>query len=393
MTRRPGLSKVLVTDGLWRKSLSAVRALAQTGEYSVLAGEMFHFSCALYSKFAAGAFVYPSPFTRPKSFLRVLASVVRRESVDVLLPMEETTLVRILQARDTLFRGVLLPFPPLGGLLRMRDKASVLQAALSAGVSIPKTLFPDEVSESALGRFPLPAVVKPRISSGGRGMRYAFDAPGLVRAYAEVDSRFPRPVVQEMLPRKGEGAGVSVLMGRDGSVLASFTHVRLRENPPSGGASTLRVSARIPEIEEAAHRLLRSAQWSGIAMVEFKKDVRDGAFKLMEVNPRFWGSLELAVRSGVNFPDLLVKWGQGRFNGPPPPYREGILCRWLLPGDILHFLANPDRFRLNPPFFRFRMPNMYYDIIRKDDPMPVLGAILSLIPVAASRELRRFLRR
>ncbi len=389
--REAKAARVLVTDGFWRKSLSAVRALGASREFEVTAGEWSRFSCSLFSRFARKTIVYPSPLSRPKAFLRALSAEIRRDSVDILMPMEETTLITVLRARDTHFKGVLIPFAPLERILVARDKAIVLRKAMDLGIPVPRTLFSEDVSPRSLASFPLPALVKPRISSGARGIRYAAKHSELEAAYHEVASRFPRPLVQERLPSDGRGAGVSMLIDFDGRVLASFTHLRLRENPPKGGASTLRASARIPEIEECAASLVRCLGLSGVAMVEFKTDLRDGRFKLMEVNPRFWGSLELAVRAGVNFPVLLARWAQGRFHGPPPGYREGVMCRWLIPGDILHFIRNPERFRLDPPFFRFRMKDLHYDIIRRGDMMPVLGTVLSAFPMASS-DMKKFLR-
>jgi hypothetical protein len=64
----------------------------------------------------------------------------------------------------------------------------------------------------------------------------------------------------------------------------------------------------------------------------------------------------------------------------------GHLCRWLLPGDILHFLQNPNRWRLKPSFFEFRRANMSYDIIDMDDPLPILGSFLALLPFYGSKD-------
>jgi predicted ATP-grasp superfamily ATP-dependent carboligase len=121
-------------------------------------------------------------------------------------------------------------------------------------------------------------------------------------------------------------------------------------------------------------------------MVEFKIDSRDGTAKLLEVNPRFWGSLALAINTGVNFPYLLTLLALGLDFTAVHTYRLGHLCRWLLPGDILHFLQNPNRWRLKPSFFQFRRPNMSYDIIDMDDPLPILGSFLALLPFYGSKD-------
>lgn len=68
--------------------------------------------------------------------------------------------------------------------------------------------------------------------------------------------------------------------------------------------------------------------------------------------------------SGVHFPELLYQWSMGK-DVEQPAYRTGVKCRWLLPGDIAHFLANPARFSMKPSFFSFK--GMYYDDFMKGD--------------------------
>jgi len=114
-------------------------------------------------------------------------------------------------------------------------------------------------------------------------------------------------------------------------------------------------------------------------MVEFKVDPRDGLPKLMEINPRFWGSLSLAIHAGVNFPLLLHKMARGKRFDPVEQYRTGIACRWLIPGDLLHFLFNPKRSRIKKDFFRFNARNCFYDILSAQDPLPALLKVLSPI--------------
>ena len=76
-------------------------------------------------------------------------------------------------------------------------------------------------------------------------------------------------------------------------------------------------------------------------MVEFKKDARDGKFILMEINPKFWGSLDLSISSGVNFPKLLVEMALNGDVEPVFSYNTNIKFRWPFPDDMLHFFANP----------------------------------------------------
>jgi len=126
-------------------------------------------------------------------------------------------------------------------------------------------------------------------------------------------------------------------------------------------------------------------------MVEFKVDPRDNEPKLMELNPRCWGSVALAIHAGVGLPYLLYGMAMEKEFTPVVDYTVGVRCRWLLPGDILHFLQNPHRFHLKPSFFQFRgTPD---DILSGDDPLPIVGAFLTLLSLPWDKDLRRFLKR
>lgn len=84
-------------------------------------------------------------------------------------------------------------------------------------------------------------------------------------------------------------------------------HKRIRELYTMGGPSTCAISVYDPKLLDYGLKILGALNWHGIAMVEFKKDSKDGTFKLMEINPKFWGSLDLAIASGIDFPYLLYK--------------------------------------------------------------------------------------
>jgi predicted ATP-grasp superfamily ATP-dependent carboligase len=195
----------------------------------------------------------------------------------------------------------------------------------------------------------------------------------LRRRAIEITARFGPVLIQEALPISGVALGVGLIADR-GRVLNAYAYRRLREFPVSGGPSTLRETIDAPELIGHAERLMRALNWTGVAMVEFKMDERDGVARLLEINPRFWGSLELAAVAGMNFPLMLYKLTRGEPVEPVRP-RLGVRCRWLLPGDIAHFLANPRRFSLRPSFFRFFDANTYYDDFKTYDIRGSIAAV------------------
>jgi predicted ATP-grasp superfamily ATP-dependent carboligase len=167
------------------------------------------------------------------------------------------------------------------------------------------------------------------------GVRHAEDAARLTEVLAALSPAAFPVLIQERIV--GPGLGIFVLRWQ-GRTIARFAHRRLREKPPSGGVSVLSESVPgDPELLSATDALLTALDWEGVAMVEFKRDASSGRPYLMEVNGRFWGSLQLAIDSGVDFPRLLVEATLGRVPADQLTWRSGRLSRWFW-GDLDHLL-------------------------------------------------------
>jgi predicted ATP-grasp superfamily ATP-dependent carboligase len=387
-------SEVFITDGHWRKSLAAVRALGSKG-ISVTVGETTRLATAAFSKKCHRAVVYPSPLDRPSEFVSFLYDELSRRSYQMLLPMEDETLSLVSKYHAEFSRWTYLPIVSLEKLNYVQRKDKILKLAERQGIPIPKTWYIEDISQvSGLkDSLPYPVVIKPRVSSGAVGISYPKHPGELIEQYLSVHQRFPYPMIQELVPREGPGYGASFLLDEKGKLKASFVHKRLREYPVTGGASTLRESVRRDDVRDMALTLLKALDWFGVAMVEFKLDPRDGTPKLMEINPRFWGSLALAIEAGVNFPYLLYRMSCGENFKPVERYETGKRCRWLLPGDILHFIYNPRRRRLSPEFFHFWDRNTAYDILSLNDPLPVMGKLLTPLTFLYDQNMKQRLKK
>jgi len=387
-------SEVFITDGHWRKSLAAVRALGKKG-IKVTVGESTCLATAAFSRHCHRSVVYPSPLHRPSEFIDFLRKALSRISYQMLLPMEDETLHLISRYHTEFSRLTYLPIVSFEKLSFAQRKDKILQMAEKHGIPIPKTWYIDDISQinKLKNSLPYPIVIKPKKSSGAVGICYSQQPGDLMEQYLSVHQRFPYPLIQELIPQEGPGYGASFLLDERGRVKASFVHKRLREYPVTGGASTLRESVRRDDIRDMAQVLLNTLNWFGVGMVEFKVDTRDNIPKLMEVNPRFWGSLSLAVQAGVNFPYLLYRMSRGESFKPVEHYQIGKRCRWLLPGDILHFIYNPKRRSLVPEFFNFWDRNTAYDIVSIEDPLPVLGRILTPLTFLYNADMKERLRK
>ncbi len=374
------MGRVLVTDAGARNVVAAIRSLGRKN-LDVIAGEESRIAMGFFSKYCRECLVYPSPKTSPNKWLEWLLHELSKRRYDMLIPMDDETVSIVSKNRDWVREHTKVPVPDFATLMKAKDKAQTVQLAMQEGVPCPKTFLTKDVSQiqQALVELALPVVIKPRESSGSRGIVYVRHKDELTRNYLKIHSKYPFPMIQEYIPPGGQSCGVFLLFNKDSEPRAVFAHKRLREFPINGGPSTLRESVHKPELVEMSIRLLKAIKWYGVAMVEFKEDPRDGQFKIMEINPRFWGSLQLSILSGVDFPYLLYRMEMDGDIEPLTEYRRGVRCRWLLPGDILHFICNPKRFQLKPSFFDFSKNNRQDDFISWRDPGPTLGFFLAVL--------------
>lgn len=383
-----GKGRILITDAHWNKTVAAIRSLGRKG-FSITAGESTKLSAGLFSRYVSRRIQYPSPLARPELFIEAIVAELQRYQYDLLLPMELSTLLLLSGNRERFAHLARFPFGEHDTLLRAASKKETVLAAQNCGVPVPKTVVvaPQTSRDALLAEPGLPMVLKPDFGEGGRGLFYINNKEELDNALYEIGQQDKLYLAQEMVPPGGDAIGVSLLMDEENAPLACFTHRRLREYPVSGGPSTLREAYRHKAAEDHAKRLLKAMRFQGVAMVEFKIDPRDNEPKLMEINPRFWGSLPLAIKAGVDFPYLLYCWAMD-MPFEPPVQKENIRLRNLLPGDLLYFMAKKGR--VGRAFFDFTKTSD--ELFSLDDPGPVLGRLLSPIAFLYDPQLRSVLK-
>jgi hypothetical protein len=125
---------------------------------------------------------------------------------------------------------------------------------------------------------------------------------------------------------------------------AHFMHRRIREYPVSGGPSTCAESFADDRLLDFGKRLLDRLHWHGVAMVEFKQDQVTGDYYFLEVNPKFWGSHDLALHCGMSFPYMMVQVTRGEQRPLMPVYQARLRFHWPWSGDFKGSLRRPRRF-------------------------------------------------
>jgi predicted ATP-grasp superfamily ATP-dependent carboligase len=312
----------------------------------------------------------------PALFKKSLLKYIANNKVDVLFPVSSRALYTVSSSLDIFSQYTSVPIPPYDTVMKAVDKA--LTVKIAEAIPCPKTYIPKKISEvSALAKkVDYPIVVKPRISSGSRGLKYAANPAELRYHFETTAKKYGSPLVQEYIPGN-EIYGVSALLNKNSKPRAVFVHKRIRQFPITGGPSTYRVSVSKPSLTKLGLKLLEEMKWYGVAMVEFKVDIRDDKPKLIEINPRFVGSLNLAIAAGVDFPYLLYKMAVEGDVHPILNYKLGVKARYLLFGDVLHLMASPSRLKLLPEFMTFYERNLSYDILDSDDFLPAVIRLLN----------------
>ncbi len=390
---------VLVTDSGRGSAISILRSLGKRG-CRVIAADSDRHSPGFRCRWVAGQLVYPNPATEPQLFVDVLEQAARRESVDLIVPVTDAVIFPLSAARARFAQISRLAMPTAEALAIAADKWKTFELAQKLGIPAPQTRLCMTPQQAAMDAKDLrwPVVLK-TVASCLRGPDqrmekfgtcYADCEDGLRESVEGLGSRFP-VLMQEYYP--GTGVGVEILM-HEGRPLAAFQHRRLREFPVTGGPSAMRESVALDAtLYDHSVRLLRELNWTGLAMVEFKIGVEGP--KLLEINGRVWGSLPLAVHSGMDFPARLADL---YLHGPPsedvPPnstYTVGLRSRnleldlkWIVSvalGRHRHrYLPSPRRREAIPALLQLLHPGYRCDVQSLFDMGPGLAQLSQMIP-------------
>lgn len=388
------MPRALVTDAGRGSAIAIIRSLGSHG-WQVTAADADRRSPGFRSRHVDQRVLHPNPRAAPEEAIDALLRAVRRQRVDLVIPVTDEVILPLSAQRRRFEDVSVLLLPEQAALAMTSDKEQTLALAMRLGVPTPRTAVvtsgPEAVEQA--DDIGWPVVLKPqasRVYRDGQGVEafevgYASGADDLLKRMAALAGRCP-VLLQEYC--QGEGHGVELLLDH-GRPLAAFQHRRLREVPVSGGASSLRESVALdPVLLEHSVRLLAAMRWTGLAMVEFK--VTPNGPQLMEINGRIWGSLPLAVKSGMDFP---IRAATLYLSGPPPQdvalessYRTGVRSR-NVELDVLWIGAALRRRRRPPDMvpmrrrdgvitaLRLLQPGDGYDILCLDDPRPGLAEL------------------
>ncbi len=362
------------------------------------------------SRYCARSVAHPNPWRRQFQFREWLLNQAREGGYDVLLPINEASIVAADALREDIESHAHLLMPSATHLLYTLSKVQASGLARRVGLSTPRTVFIREADDpdawnDDLGslRFPIIIKVDNYLRRDGvyvKGRTFEASTPEDAAAHLGGFRGGPATVMaQEMVPGYGAGA---FLLRSGGRTRLRFAHRRLHKVPYTGGYSSLRVSSRDGDLIEQAERLLAACDYEGVAMVEFRLGRDDGRPYFMEINGRLWGSLALALHAGVDFPRAWLECQLGgAADDSQPEYPAQLRCRDAIPSE-LYYLASvlkasgdngatpPSKLGALIEFLTLSLnPRVRSDTLWLSDPAPWIEAVRHTAPDLLGRAARR----
>lgn len=355
----------LVLDLDTRGGLAIARALGRQGLRVAVAARDGKAS-GMRTRYAAGRVTLPPPEANFAAYADAIVAYVHDHPADAIIPTIDSSVAALHRRRVELGGHAV---PALGSADAVEiaiSKPRTLEVAAQLGIPAPRSIgaATQRDVETAATELGLPVVVKPEESwrdDAGGGERLG---PRLVSRPEELEDvkRLAPALVQEVAP----GLRETIKLFRvDGHVVARFAMRVERTWPPLGGSSVYRESIDPPrDALLFAEQLVEAMGLDGYSEVEFRRG-RNGDPLLMEVNPRLSQSVELAIRSGVDFARMQLEWARGGRVDPVRSYRRGVRLGWI---------AGEARLR-SLPVRDYVLRRTRVEGLDLDDPLPIVSAL------------------
>lgn len=375
MSSRPGALVI----GANLRGLGIARSLGRRGVDSWVLHEPGDDSVARASRYVTRTL--PAPQGSPQQQRAGLLAIADRHRLVgwTLFPTSDESVAAVAQQRDELDGHFALTSPGWGAVGQAYHKRLTYELARRIGVAHPWTSYPRGVAELEELACAFPVILKPDAKPDENRFTRAKawrvnDRASLLSTWEEAARLVGAEavMVQELIPGAGENQYSFAALCRDGSVVASLTARRVRQYPRDfGHSSSLVETVDDPRVEERGRAVIAALDWTGLLEVEFKRDTRDGEYKLLDVNGRVWTWHAIGARAGVDFPYLAWRLSQGL---PVAPVRAAPGVRWVrLATDIPSALGALRAGELSPVgwLHSLRRPRQA-SVWAPDDPLPAL---------------------
>ena len=318
--------KILVASADFKKAYPIIKSVARAGYKPIV---VFHniWSWPKFSRYVRKRYKVANPYKNERKYAIQVAHVAHKENVAMIIPVGFIDNVVLAKYRRFL-KDFILPIPSYENIKNVSDKSKLGRMATKIGIKYPQTVSISSFNEVKTD-FSLPLVVKG--ASDASVPSYLFDKRQLLSTLKSTSLTDKQTqILQQFISGWGHGY---FALAKDGNAYLEFSHKRIIEEQPSGGPSIVACAYHDPELTRIGRRIVKELNWSGVLMAEFKKDFETGEYYLIEINPKFWGSLELSIACGADFVKHLIEIFLEKKTPPAREYIKRNCCfSWILAG-------------------------------------------------------------
>ena len=388
--------KILIPDYLGQQVTSSIRVLGRKGIICDTAWNYCFHEKISKSRYVHRMYQIPSAETDPLGYIDAINSLQTTNSYDILLPFGSSAYNALASNQDNLSGDCKILLSSKDVFLLAFDKLNTFNFCQKTGIATPMTFHDYHENDLyAIGKeVNYPVVIKSRSGSGVRtGLRFANDYQELKQKYFELKTIFENnpvfshaePIIQEFIPGYIHDA-CSVAL--DGEIINILTQIRWWMYPTSGGVGAINYTTNNTVIKKIARKVLGNLKWTGPTQIEFKFDPRDKKYKLIEINPKFWGTLDLSIKAGLNFPEMVKKILMNE-KVEKVSYKSGIRYIFIFPQASLAFIQLMFTEGIKKNDFRKKIIKTYVDF-DIHDPLPdIYRALITARKVMSPSYIRQ----
>lgn len=326
--------------------------------------------------------------TVEKDILIILIGIIKTNNISVVIPFGDSSAEFLSKNKYILSQYVRMTIPDYKVFMAAYDKNLLMNFCRERGYPHPITVdLSNVIKKEELIEFPYPALIKPNITTGGRGMTLVHSYKEYVSKISEIKSNYGNCHLQQFIPEGGRQIKVQIFVDKHYNTHIGSVIWKQRYYPERGGSSSCNITIDSPDLISLCYSVLKDLSWEGFADFDLIEDPRDGQLKIMEINPRFPACLKSAVESGI---DYAIIYTDHSLEKPMKSYtyQSGAKLRHI-GFEILWFISSKNRFKTKPNWFNWFSPRTSFQDFSWSDPLPFIYGTWGNIKKLFSTNLRK----
>jgi len=379
-----GKSKVLILDADGTQSLPIAESLHSHG---IEVHGFFHAKmCYGYaSRYFTKRRVIKAGYG--ENYVQQIIGYIKKDSIDVIFPMGDLVAELVCKFQDRLRPYVRFVTPDYQSFREGYDKNKLMHICKKCNIPHPRTIDLSICSINEVDDEIFPALLKPNITTGGRGMTMVRTKKELENVFESIHTQYGDCHLQEFIQSGGRQIKAQLFVDKQGKLLCSSVMHKQRFYPEKGGSSSCNTTIIDNNVVDNCLTILRAIKWEGIADFDLIEDPKDGKLKIMEINPRVPACIKSAIKSGADYAELYVDYALCNklkdYHSKP-----GYMLRHI-GFEFLWFMSSKNRLRTTPSWFRFWGAHLYYQDFSLKDPLPFFGGTFENIVKLMSPSFRK----